>query len=70
VGVRLFTNRAAGVRGGTIPVTVRLPANVVEFMDAHLDENLRTRSDWLQHSVALYSILVEREEQRNPLGDT
>jgi Arc/MetJ-type ribon-helix-helix transcriptional regulator len=56
----VYTNRATGHRGGTVVVTVRLPAPVVEFIDAHLDDELRNRGEVLQHAVAAWCI--EKEE--------
>lgn len=60
--MRAFTNRAAGIRGDTIPVTVRLPRPVVEFIDGHLSADLANRSEWLQHSAAVMCMVVEARD--------
>ena len=46
---RVFTNRAANVRGSTTSVTVRLPDEIVAYIDTHLDDDIANRSEFLQH---------------------
>lgn len=46
---RVFTNRAANVRGGTTSLAVRLPDEIVAYIDAHFDEDIANRSEFLQH---------------------
>lgn len=61
--MRTFTSRAAHLRGDTVVVTVRLPRPIVEFIDGHQTEELRNRSDFLQHWAAIGCLLTEREEE-------
>jgi Arc/MetJ-type ribon-helix-helix transcriptional regulator len=58
----VYTNRAAHWRGDTVVVTVRLPRPVVEFMDNHFSDDLRNRSEVLQHATAQWAMLSEMEE--------
>lgn len=46
-----LTNRALGVGGdaNTTSVTVRLPADVVAYVDSHLNGRIKNRSEFLQH---------------------
>ena len=46
-----FTNRALGVSGdaNTTSVTVRLPDEVVAYMDSHRNGRIKNRSEFLQH---------------------
>lgn len=46
-----LTNRALGVSGdsNTTSVTVRLPSEVVDFMDSHRNGRIKNRSEFLQH---------------------
>lgn len=49
--VKSFTNRALGVGGdaNTTSVTVRLPDEVVAFIDSHFTGRIKNRSEFLQH---------------------
>ncbi len=46
-----LTNRALGVGGdsNTTSVTVRLPSDVVAYIDSHLNGRIKNRSEFLQH---------------------
>lgn len=60
--MKVFTNRSARWKGETVPVTVRLPRPVVDFIDTHHTDNLTNRSDFLQHWAAVGAMLTEARE--------
>lgn len=47
--MRSYTNRAAHVRGSTTSVTVRLPDEIVAYIDTHFGDDIANRSEFLQH---------------------
>lgn len=52
-----FTNRQTGLAGGSV-VSTRLPKPVLAYIDAHLDDDRRNRSDFLC-DAAIRLVLAE-----------
>lgn len=57
-----FTNRSMGWRGDNVVVTVRVPRPVVEFIDSHLDDYIRNRSEFLQMWAAFGAMYEEAHD--------
>lgn len=59
-----LTNASIHRRGGTVVVTVRLPSEVVEVMDAAVGlPGLPNRSAVMQDACSLWAILEEKTEE-------
>lgn len=59
-----LTNRALGVTGdsNTVPMTVRVPKEVAVFIDSHLTEQIKNRSEFLQHWLQI-AVRVGQDEE-------
>lgn len=58
-----FTNASIHRRGGTVVVTVRLPSEVVEVMDAAVGKDgLPNRSAVVQDACSLWAIMEQRSD--------
>jgi Arc/MetJ-type ribon-helix-helix transcriptional regulator len=55
-----FSNRAQEWKGETVVCTVRLARPLVDFIDDHLSEELKNRSEVLQDAV--YRWALEEED--------
>lgn len=64
-----LTNRALGVGGdsNTTSVTVRLPSEVVDYIDSHFNGRIKNRSEFLQHWAQLGKAVTENPEIEDAL---
>lgn len=62
VARKRFTNASIGRRGGTVVVSVRLPSEIVEVMDAAVGQSdLPNRAAVVQDACALWAMMEQRD---------